>query len=325
MGKFKNKNKNSGPKSVAPVSAKAIDKKGKKKQPGGLMTKDMQKFLSKVSKSNVDSVKLNGSAKGKKVTKAATEPSPKAVKDEKKVDVAKKSKKKSIAVVKGDDFPESMRKELEVFIKNLNRGGEIQSSFVVDDAAVEDVAGDDDVVSVDGNYEDYDDDDDDEQEVEVKVEEEEQEPSKEDAKKEKSKKNKKKEKQEAEKSGKGNFETPAKDRKVEIKDEVKAEIKEEKGSKPELDRADYFFFKEARKERSYCLLKPKSGEPWYEIVNKKSADDDDDDDDDAGIESSSYWLMKIEKFAKKLLDEEVANFSSQVFFLGFSKFFKSLK
>jgi hypothetical protein len=70
---------------------------------------------------------------------------------------------------------------------------------------------------------------------------------------------------------------------------------------------------EARKERSHCLLKPKSGEAWHEIVEKKlDAGRADEEEAEAGVESSQYWLMKIEKFAKKLLDEEVTNFGIQV-------------
>ena len=49
-----------------------------------------------------------------------------------------------------------MRKELEVFIKNLNAGGEIQKAFVVDDDLAENAVAEneDDDVSVDENYED---------------------------------------------------------------------------------------------------------------------------------------------------------------------------
>jgi hypothetical protein len=75
------------------------------------------------------------------------------------------------------------------------------------------------------------------------------------------------------------------------------------------DRANYLFIKENRKDRIQCLLRPKSGEPWYKVVEKKSVEEG---EDESGVESSGYWLMKVEKYAKKLLDEEIANFNNQV-------------
>ncbi len=66
-------------------------------------------------------------------------------------------------------------------------------------------------------------------------------------------------------------------------------MKEEKDVKQESGRADYIFVKEVRKERSNCLMKPKSGEAWYEMVDKKGTDDVDGDDADSGVETSQYW------------------------------------
>ena len=70
------------------------------------------------------------------------------------------------------------------------------------------------------------------------------------------------------------------------------------------------------------MLRPKAGEPWYQIVEKKAKEgqedgQDDDDDEESGVETSEYWLMKIEKFAKKLLDEELLNFNTQVHKVGY--------
>jgi len=221
----------------------------------------------------------------------------------------KKAKKKKAAkeLAHGDDFTEAMRKELEVFIKNLNRDGQIQKAFVVDDDSVENVDenDDDDDVSVDENYEDMSDsDDDDEVEGEeevapvVAVEE-----------KTKTKKEKAQDRKEMYKKEELKKETTSTSKNPVIKEE-EASVVEEK-----LERADYIFVKEVRKERLHCLLRPKAGEPWYKIIEKKNKDGEDtgdEDDDEDGVETSQYWLMKIEKFAKKLLDEELANFKNQV-------------
>ena len=256
MGKFKNK-KTEPKREVTMVNKKKLKQKNKK-----LLTNEMKKFLTPNDVKNED----------KKAAKIST------------AKVGKAKNKTQPLKSQGDEFPEEMRKELEVFIKNLNRSGEIQKAFVLDnepdnndgpddDFDSDSVDGDSD--SVDGDAETLRDDF-----VEIKKEEE-------DIPKKKVEK-----------------------RKVDMKSETSVTVKEEKDFKPEIDRADYFFVKEARQARTRFLLKPKSGEPWYSLVVKKP--DDPEDETEVGVETSQYWLMKIEKFSKKILDEEVANFNAQV-------------
>ena len=117
----------------------------------------------------------------------------------------------------------------------------------------------------------------------------------------------KKKEQEKKKKKEGNKQS-------EVKAEAKAEPKNEDSEiAPEAmpDRANYLFIKENRKERIQCLLRPKSGEPWYRLIEKKSVEEG---EEESGVETSGYWLMKVEKYAKKLLDEEIANFNNQVCF-----------
>ncbi len=219
MGKIKIKKKNMAVKSDISAAKKTIKKKKNKSE--SLLTKDMIKFMSKASKSDVGNVTKVDAKKGK----------PENIK--KSVDSkSAKKKSKNVQVCKGDDFPEEMRKELEVFIKNLNRGGQIEKGFVVDEGAVENDANDEDVVSVDGNYEDVDDDFDVKQEVEVKKENEE---GKNETKKDKKKK-KKERKQETNPSAKPETEKqklpeknkPKKEKqRGKVKPEASVEVKKE--------------------------------------------------------------------------------------------------
>jgi len=265
--------------------------KGNKKFQQTEKTSASPKDKKKSQQTEKTSTSPKGNKKPQQTEKTSANPKIESKKD-------KKKNKKNVAVASGDDdFTDAMKKELEVFIKNLNSGGQIQNAFVVADDSVENVENDDDVVSIDGNYEDADENfDESEEKVEVKEEEVDE------VKDGKKKKNKNK--KEIEKEKKGN----EKKGEVKTETETKESLKDENNFKKE-DRADYIFVKEARKERTNCLLRPKSGEPWYEIVEKKSAADQNEDGDD-GLETSQYWLMKIEKFAKKLLDEEVANFGN---------------
>jgi hypothetical protein len=117
-----------------------------------MLTDDMKKFL---ANGNTDNIKKAIGQNGKNPTKAHVANAGKT--ESRNVDKKKKKKSKSSApLAKAEEFSDAMRQELEVFIKNLNRGGEIQKAFVVDDDAVENVADDDDVVSFDGNYDDVD-------------------------------------------------------------------------------------------------------------------------------------------------------------------------
>jgi hypothetical protein len=255
---------------------------------------------------------VNGKKKKNKYDSSSKSPKTekKNTKNGSEMNNEKKSKKKKAAkeLAHGDDFTEAMRKELEVFIKNLNRDGQIQKAFVVDDDSVEKVDENDDVddVSVDENYEDMSDSDDDdevegEEEVAPVVVEE----------KTKTKKEKAQDRKETIKKEERKKETTSTSKNPVIKEEEASVVKEEE----KLERADYIFVKEVRKERLHCLLRPKAGEPWYKIIEKKNKDGEDasdEDEDEDGVETSQYWLMKIEKFAKKLLDEELANFKNQV-------------
>ena len=125
------------------------------------------------------------------------------------------------------------------------------------------------------------------------------------------KKQKKKEKEQEKKKEKEQEKKKEKNKQNDVKTEAKTETKSEESEMADEampERANYLFIKENRKERIQCLLRLKSGEPWYKVVEKKSVEEGEEE----GVESSGYWLMKVEKYAKKLLDEEIANFNSQV-------------
>ena len=145
-----------------------------------------------------------------------------------------------------------------------------------------------------------------EEALEVKEEAEQKVEDKKQKKKEKEQEKKKEKEQEKKKEKK------EQSKQNDVKTEAKTETNnEESEMAPEAmpERANYLFIKENRKERIQCLLRPKSGEPWYKVVEKKSVEEG---EEESGVESSGYWLMKVEKYAKKLLDEEIANFNNQV-------------